>query len=209
MKASPRLSQTDLIFICAKRGFGKTTLSRTLQSAFPRVVVIDLMREYTDGECDYRVQNLQDFARVLIALTRNQVKCFRIVLQFDVERSDEQADFDVAMHLLYQFGNCMVVIEEIHHYMRGEWVPKWLRNAILVGRHRGLGIIATSQKPATVSKVFSSQCYHWFVGRMFERNDLKYFQDCIGEAAETLIRMPKYRFLHYIPGESAKIVSNS
>jgi DNA helicase HerA-like ATPase len=206
----PQLRQTDLISIFGKRGSGKTTLCKNLQRAFPRVVVIDLLQEYDDSECDYRVTNLQDFARILIALTRARSKRFKIVFQFDIENSnDETADFDTAMHLLYSFGNCMVVIEEIHHYMRGEILPEWLRKVILVGRHRGLGIIATSQKPATVSKVFTSQCHHWFIARMFERNDLKYFSDCIGDAADKLLKIPAYHFMHYIPGENPKIIKNS
>lgn len=205
-----RFKQTDLISIFGKRGSGKTTLCKNIQRAFPRVVVIDLLQEYSDDECDFRVQNLQDFARILIALTRARSKQFRIVFQFDIENSDDEtADFDVAMHLLYKFGDCMIVIEEIHHYMRGEQVPEWLRKMILVGRHRGVGIIATSQKPATVSKVFTSQCHHWFIARMFERNDVKYFSESIGDSAQMLLKIPPYHFMHYIPGENPKIIKNS
>lgn len=208
----PKFAQTDLIALFGKRGSGKTTLCKSLQRAFPRVVIIDLMREYSADD-GFVVQNLQDFARVLIALTRSrgqgQAKTFRVIFQFDLENSsDECADFDTAMHLLYQFGDCMIVIEEIHHYCRNEWLPEWLRKIILVGRHKKLGIIATSQKPATVSKTFTSQCHHWFVARMFERNDLKYFFDCIGEQAQCLENLQQFKFLHYVPGERATIVDN-
>lgn len=204
------LSQVDLIAIFGKRKGGKTTLCKNLQKAFPRVVVFDIMREYRADECDIIVQNLQDFARVLISLTNHKSKKFRIVYQFDIEKTaDECEEFDTAMHLLYQFGDCMVVIEEIHMYMRREWCPEWLKKMILTGRHQKLGIMATSQKPAEVSKTYTSQCEHWFISRMFEKNDMKYFLDSIGAVAESLRTLRRYWFLHYIPGESAQIICNS
>lgn len=201
--------QTDLMAIFGRRGTGKSTLCKSIQKAFPRLIVIDLLHEYTKKDCDYLVDDFETFGAVLVKLLEAKKKRFRVVYQFDVENSsDETEEFDRAMKLIYHFGNCMVVIEEIHHYMKREYMTEWLKKLVLVGRHRGVGLIATSQRPAEVSKTFVSQCHHVFAGVTFEKNDLKYFADTIGDASERLQNVKPFHFLHYQPGIGSQVVRN-
>lgn len=184
-------------------------MCKTLQRAFPRVVVIDLLHEYAAADCDMLVHSLPAFGAALVRLTETQAERFRLVYQFDIEGADETQDFNQALRMLYHFGNCMVVIEEIHHYLAREHMPEWLKKLVLVGRHQGVGILATSQRPAEVSKTFVSQCHHVFAGVCFEKNDLAYFRDTIGDVAERLSKIPPFHFLHYQAGAIARIVRNS
>lgn len=200
-------NQTDLISIFGRRGTGKSNLCRYIQDAFPRLVIIDLCQEYKKSDCDILVTSFSEFDLALGALAREKSEKFRLVYQFDIEGSDDEvSDFNEAMRLIYYFGNVMCVIEEIHNYTKNEYLPEWLRKMILVGRHRRVGIIATSQRPAIVPKTFVSQCHHVFCGVTFERNDLKYFYETIGDAADILPTLKKFSFLHYCPGEKTKIV---
>lgn len=184
-------------------------MGRTIQDAFPRVIVFDLLQEYSEQDCDYLVDNLAEFTHLLIELMERQERTFRVVYQFDVESDAEEIEeFDQAMRKVFYFGNVMCVIEEIHTYMQREHIPKWLKKMILVGRHRGVGILGTSQRPAEVSKTFVSQCAHVFVGVCFEKNDLKYFEETLGDSASELGAVKPYSFLHYQPGVGARIVRN-
>lgn len=195
------LNQTDLIAILGKRGSGKSNLCKFLQRAFHRVIVIDLLHEYKEKAPSITVTNVPDLARTLIRLIQAGAPKFRIIFKWDVESSTFNEDeFNTVLRLVYKMGDVMLVIEEIHHYMKREYMPEWLSKLVLVGRHQRVGIIATSQKPATVSKVFISQCHHIFVSKMFERNDLKYFADTMGEQSEKLRDLGKHVFAHYVPG---------
>lgn len=200
--------QTDLIAIFGRRGSGKSTLCKTIQRAFPRVVVIDLLHEYPDSQADHVATTFEGFGRICAHLADTKPKKFRVIFRFDVEKDENPEEINQVLRVLYHLGNCVIVIEEIHHYMRREVMPPWLKKIVLLGRHRGLGILATSQRPAEVSKTFVSQCHHVFAGVFFERNDLAYFADTIGSASQLLEKVKPFRFIHFEPGKPVKIVKN-
>lgn len=55
-------------------------------------------------------------------------------------------------------GNCTVLVEELADVTSPSWAPGWWRYCTTKGRHRGLRIVAASQRPAQVDKDFLGSC---------------------------------------------------
>lgn len=58
----------------------------------------------------------------------------------------------------FSAGNCTVLVEELADVTSPSWAPGWWRYCTTKGRHRGLKIIAASQRPAQVDKDFLGGC---------------------------------------------------
>lgn len=58
----------------------------------------------------------------------------------------------------FSAGNCTVLVEELADVTSPSWAPGWWRYCTTKGRHRGLRLIAASQRPAQVDKDFLGGC---------------------------------------------------
>lgn len=144
----------------------------------------------------------------MVEIAEKKPKKYKILVRFDVENAGALNQADHFFKVLYYLGNCALVVEEIHMYMQREHLPHWLKNLILLGRHRKVAIIATSQRPAEVSKTFIAQCQHVFAGVFFEKNDLKYLTDTIHTSDQVLNNIKPFTFYHYRPGVGGRMVKN-
>lgn len=206
-------SPTDVTVILGQRGCGKSTLGRKIASVYPRLVVIDRLREWGSGDVDFSTDRFDSFALYLRDALQKNFPKFRCALQFEVEQVSKEAVFSQAMRLCYKFGeisrrNLAVLIEEVHHFATPHRVDHWLFESVMTGRHSNQAIICSSQRPASVSKALVSQAHHVFLGQMFERNDIAYVADIIGDASIQLPQLKVGEFLHYQPGKKIVKINN-
>jgi hypothetical protein len=201
-------SATDVITVLGKRGSGKTTLSRKLQSAFPRLVIFDRLHEYQgqNSENFWTVHTFDEYCAAILASVGK--KRFTILYQFDLEQDSHAEEFNQALRILYYRGSACAVIEEVHNFATAHYLPKWFKEILLTGRHQNLALIATSQRPAELHKTLLSQCHHIFCGSLHEKNDINYLSSVLGDAADSVSSLKIGRFLHYRPGEDVQIVTN-
>lgn len=198
-------NQTDVILVLGQRGCGKSTLGKKVQGIFPRRFVFDTLWEYPESEFD--CYSFEEFSQRLLA-TANQSQ-FTIVYRPDPNTEDFRAEFDEILKCLFARGNILIVIEEVQLYASTHFLPKWLRNCLLTGRHAGVGLVLTTQRPGECHKTIISQCHHLFAGMIFEKNDVEYVRSFMGDAAYQLKDLPKYEFYYFRPGEPLKKVKNS
>lgn len=202
---------TDVIVIFGQRGSGKSTLQKRIASAYPRCIVVDRLREHNDA--DFVTDDVNKFAEFL-KLNLNTQR-FKIVFQFDVGQDSDFVDdtFTEIMRLSYMWGkisrqNICVSIEEVHFYASPVSINQWLFESVLTGRHANMAIICSSQRPASVHKSLVSQASHVFVGQLFEKRDIEYLYQTIGESALKAAELQQYSFIHYSPGQrESKIIS--
>lgn len=197
---------TDKIAILGRSGSGKTFLSRTIQKIYPRVLVIDFMREYSDGDV---VTSFQEFSEKLLAFKTERRKRFRLIFQFPPAETEVELIFDHILKTAYAAGNLLVVIEEVQMYSHSHHLGHWLRQCLLTGRHRNLALIFTTQRPGELHKTILSQCSHIFCGQIHEKNDLKYLDNYFYKDAEKLQKLQPQFFLYWRPGSITAIVHNS
>ena len=190
----------DVVVIFGRRGHGKTTVSKKLQEAFDRLVIIDRLREYRDKDAKY-ARSFQELS-TLILESRDQKK-FKIIFQFEIEH--DEIEFNEALRLIYYRGDLCLVVEEVHHFASPHTMPSMLKEILLTGRHQNIALIATTQRPGELHKTLLSQAHHVFAGSVHETNDIKYLSGFMGPIADELSSLKKHDggsdFIHFQPGE--------
>lgn len=185
-----------LIGIFGQRDCGKSHLGKRILDQYPRKVVIDTMGEH--GTSGFEVaRNFDEFARLMVRVSGSRE--FTIALRLSIE-SDERrklAEFNEALRVAYYRGDLLLCIEEAHEYCTPHTMPDWLRRAVLLGAHRDLALLFTSQRPGDCHKRLISQAQHVFCGYLYEEKDLKYCRTILGDRAEELAALPERQFLYF------------
>lgn len=188
-----------------RRGCGKSYLAKNVQEIWPRRIIIDTLNEYTEGEI---VRSFSQFSEKLIQFKNQKIKKFVLIYQFPVESDSHEAEFNELMRLCYYFGNIQIVIEEIQNHSNTQWLPPWLKKNLLIGRHQGLSLLFTSQRPGEVNKTIVSQSRHIFCGNLIDGNDIKYVSNFLNQSSEKLINLPDRRFIYFHDGKIEEISNN-
>jgi hypothetical protein len=204
---------TDCIIAVGRRGCGKSHLGRLIQQVWPRRVIFDPMDEYDDDKKKFphriTVRSFHDFTDQLAELEKTQPKSFEIVVKMDINQDEDiqEIEFDQSLKLLFDFQDVFIVTEEIQLFStsHSRGISKWLKNCLLVGRHRGIGMLFTSQRPAEVHKTIFGLCNHVFCGVTSEGNDLRYLANMFGDEIKKLPTLQKRRFLYYGPDGISEI----
>lgn len=197
---------TDKIAIIGTSGCGKTILSRKIQTAWPRQVIIDPMSEFNDGEV---VNSFSAFAAKMREFKQKDVQKFRLIFRFDPEiEDDDGAIFNSVLRVCYAFKKIQVIIEEVQLLTSTHTLPQYLKNCLFRGRHQGLSLIFVTQRPGALNKNILSQCQHVFCGQLHEKNDVDYLSSFLRENSENLLNMEKGKFVYFSPGNPIAIVDN-
>lgn len=195
------IEHTDCILVMGRRGCGKSYLAKKLQNLWPRRIIIDSLSEYS-GET---TSSFDIFCEKLAA-KKNQ-KEFSLIFQFNPESDDAEIVFNELLRVCYYCENVQIVIEEVQLYSTPHFLPHWLKQCLLTGRHKNLSLLFTSQRPGEINKTIVSQCSHIFCGQIIEGNDLRYVSSFLNQDAQRLSGLPKRRFL-YFSEEGVKEVNN-
>lgn len=188
------IEPTDLVLVMGQRGCGKSYLARRVQKIWPRKIIIDSLSEYSESD-GILVYDFDEYSRVLKE-KRNTSEPFTLIFQFDPDSTISGVEFEHLLRVAYYFGNVQIVIEEVQLYSSPHHLPHYLKQCLLTGRHQGLSLMFTSQRPGEINKTIISQCHHIFVGKIIEGNDLKYVAYFLGDNAQKLCSIPDRRFLY-------------
>lgn len=199
----------DVVVILGRRGTGKTTISRSLQRGFPRIVVIDRLREYynarfSDPDATSVSRDFKNFSRQLLE-NRYRPK-FKIIFQPD--RENDSVEFNEALNLIYEMGDCLLVVEDVQIFSSSHSMPSHLREIILTGRHKKLALFVTTQRPGELHKTLLSQANHVFIGPLHEANDIKYLSAIMGRESENLLDLGDHEFFYFRPGHGLARLKN-
>lgn len=199
-----KFKPTDCFTIVGTRGTGKSYLARVINSLFPRSVIIDPARDWTEGEV---VTSFDKFAEKLTEKNNENAKKFRIIFRFSPDEKNKQELLNHVLRLCFHFKNIQVVIDEVQLFTNPHFLPSYLENLLFIGRHEGISVMAITQRPARINKSILSQSAHVFVGQLHEKNDLNAVGDFLNEDSNKLISLPKRTFIYFSPEFGKKIFS--
>lgn len=193
-----KIQATDKVLILGQSGCGKSYLGRQLQKIWPKRIIIDSLNEYDDAN-----EIFSDFIifseRLKKAHNENENE-FEFIFQFQPEPGVSKVKiFDEIIRLAYYMGNILIVIEEVQLFTNPHNCPHWLETALMTGRHRGVSLMFTTQRPGLLNKNMASQCQHIFCGRINEKNDLNYVSSFLFENSKKLLNLKNRNFIYFNP----------
>lgn len=149
-------NQARIWAVLGASGTGKGLwIKQQLRTLKPkRLIVWDFMDEY--GEFAPAYASLEAIRKAMIAAKGGPFKA-RYVARGAGEKALRR-EFEVLCELVYAWGQCMFIAEELSNVTTPSWAPGAWRKMSTSGRHCGVHIIGTSQTPALVDKTFLANC---------------------------------------------------
>lgn len=195
-------------------GCGKSTLTRKLASQFHRRIVFDRLREWR-GDFLF-CQGVKSFKKLYAE--KKLLGEFTIVVQFPLgvaaeavahECDDIFREIYLGEQGLAHVGNnsLALVFEELWFYAPLHSPPAWFVELCLTGRHQRISMIANAQKSSTVSKIYTSQCGHFFYGQFADGGEFESVQKIFGRGVINA-SPKKFCFWYARPGEVPVMIQN-
>ncbi len=138
----------------------------------PRLLIWDPLREYAG----FGVMVTSVTQALSVMSTRQGKPRQRFALAFMPNpraRGSWPQAFSFFCRLALLAGDCTLVVEELALVTQPHRAPEGWSEACLTGRHRGLEIIAASQRPASVDKDFFSNASRVRTGRLNYAEDVR------------------------------------
>lgn len=98
--------------------------------------------------------------------------------------SDVKKQFDLFCRCVWEIEGAHVLVEELSRVTMASWAPPAWKNLSTAGRHQGLTIIGTSQRPANIDKDFLGNCTEIRCYRVNYDTDAKVMADSLGMRVE-------------------------
>lgn len=125
-----------------------------------------------------------------------KAKARAIVFVPDGNAKKLAAQFDLFCRVAWYAPRCVAVIEELSRVTTPGWAPQAWQNLSTAGRHQGLTVIATAQRPAQIDKDFLGNCTEVRAYRVNYDNDAKALASIMRERPEFFLELPDRHYLH-------------
>ena len=181
--------------IIGASGSGKSAYVKlmALKRRPSRLMVWDFKREYADFGT-----GVGDLSQ---AVELTEGRRFSVVMHPSVNDEIRAWQFNLFCRLAYARGDLCMVVEELAFVTRPSWAPDAWRMMTCTGRHGGVHIIGTSQRPAQVDKDFLGNATLIRCGRLGHRADVKVMADLLFCDQRALIGLGDLEFIQRRAGE--------
>lgn len=110
--------------------------------------------------------------------------------------TDVKTQFDRFCRVAWEITGWVVVVEELSRVTTPTWAPPAWKNLSTAGRHRGLTIIGTCQRPAQVDKDFFGNCSEIRCYAVGYVNDAKVMANTMFCDHREILKLPQFHYLH-------------
>lgn len=127
---------------------------------------------------------------------RVRAKPRAVVFVPDAKPKTMAGQFDLFCRLAWHSPRCVALIEELSRVTTPGWAPQAWQNLSTAGRHQGLTVIATAQRPAQIDKDFLGNCTEVRAYRVNYDNDARALASIMRERPEFFLELPDRHYLH-------------
>lgn len=184
-KAAPAgtKNKADIIAVIGASGTGKSSyIKGELLRKYLRLLVWSPL-EKTDNYAGF-CNGVVVAGKISELVT--QVKAGAPAIVYVPAGSDAEikTQFDRFCRIVWELEGATVLVEELSRVTMASWSPPAWKNLSTAGRHQGLTIIGTSQRPATIDKDFLGNCTEVRCYRVNYDNDAKVMADSLNLQTE-------------------------
>lgn len=210
-------NKASIIAVIGASGTGKSSyIKGELLKNYKRLLVWSPL-EKTDQYASFCngvvVEKITDFVQQIKAGTK------AIVYYPHGSDAEIKTQFDRFCRCVWELEGAHVLVEELSRVTMASWSPPAWKNLSTAGRHQGLTIIGTSQRPASIDKDFLGNCTEIRCYRVNYDTDAKVMADSLGlqttygtgqrqavavKPRDQLRQLPNFHFYHKNPDLSVR-----
>lgn len=158
-------NQAFIMAVLGASGSGKSTsVKRMLNPKPARLMVFDTMREYAHVGMVFT-----EIGPMIDAIAKQ--RRFAVVFQPSSDPKVREKQFSMFCAIALVAGNLTMIVEELRFLTTPSRAPLKWAEVTLTGRHKGLRVIGTSQRPASIDKDFLGNCTRIRTGRLVYPED--------------------------------------
>lgn len=202
----------DTIGIFGQKGSGKTYLVKnSLIPNLRRLIVYDGEHDFPEkgitfngkGKGQFKDWYMFNDFRKLVEFFMHASKKDKVNKKFKLiyrpRDNTSLAEWDFFCRIVYTFGNFFIVVDEFHNYLPSGIfkITRWTAQVLRLGRHKNIGFIGISQRPADVNTKFKGLISKAFIFRLLFSHDVKYVVDWFGKPMETVRKLYDYKFIYF------------
>ena len=211
-------NKADIIAVIGASGTGKSSyIKGELLKSYRRLLIWSPLEETDDyaSFCSGVVtRKITDFIAAIKARTK------AVIFVPSGNDAAVKKQFDLFCRVVWECEGAHVLVEELSRVTMASWSPPAWKNLSTAGRHKGLTIIGTSQRPASIDKDFLGNCTEVRCYRVNYDTDAKVMADSLGiedkfvpgpqgqakkvKAAKRLRMLENFYFFHKYPDLSIK-----
>jgi hypothetical protein len=212
-KAAGTANRADIVAVIGASGTGKSSyIKGALLKRYKRLLIWSPL-ERTDNYGQFCGGTV---VQGKISLLVERIKAGDKAIVYVPTGSDGQVkkQFDLFCRIAWEMEGATILVEELSRVTMASWSPQAWKNLSTAGRHQGLTIIGTSQRPSQIDKDFLGNCTEIRCYRMNYDNDAKVMADSMSLKTEYATRggktvgvkpleqiraLPNFHFFHKNP----------
>ncbi|KWF26607.1 hypothetical protein [Burkholderia pseudomultivorans] len=138
-------------------------------------------------------KRVESVAELVAAIKRGET---RVVLVPGGDAKAVKTTFDRFCRVAWELRGWCVVVEELSRVTMASWAPPAWKNLSTAGRHQGLEIIGTSQRPAQIDKDFLGNCSEIRCYGLVYPDDAKAMGGAMRIPPDELLDLPQFHYRH-------------
>lgn len=171
------------------RGHGKTTLASTfLKKPEKPIICLDLFNQF-NGKRTFT--SSRDLLKHLIKTGGANIKEPLFISIFEKE------DFSILCKTAIEHQNLCLILDEVDMFDSPHSQDREFKKLIHYGRHYKVDLVTTSRRPHNVSRDLTSQTEMFYVFKVIEERDLKYFEALDGRLPAQIQPLQKFEYLEF------------
>ena len=189
-------TEKKVILIFGKRGSGKSYLTKKLIADHSRLLVFDIMSEYTGGVV-FGTETENEFRRFWLSVHRGN---FKLVYR-PIEPNKE---IEYLANAVFALGDMSFVVEEIDSICTAYDLPEAFSRIIARGRHKNITLIGVTPAPFGIHRNLTRQAKEIYIFDTNEPRDRTYLRNLLGQEIEPrLDALQQYEYVYWQDGKDA------